>query len=129
MYQDPMVFRFTASGSSAERAFARQVTEDRKLPADPFARRADLAQIVRVAVVRDRSALDAATAGYFNDTPAPALVGNGSPLSEDDAEWMADRLMEDGAPCVRPGSAGALLLAAAGPEPTWLFFGWSPPVD
>ncbi|GLX22434.1 hypothetical protein [Streptomyces lavendulae] len=127
MHLDPMVFRFTASGPTAETAFTRHAAEDRVLPVDPFARRADLSRVTRITVVRDRSALGPVVAGYFNDS-APSPVPYGAALDEDDAEWLADRLIEDDAPCVRSGGAGALLLKAAGPEPSWLLFGWSAPL-
>ncbi|MEU7073003.1 hypothetical protein AB0B30_28115 [Streptomyces narbonensis] len=127
MHLDPMVFRFTASGPDAETAFKRHATEDGDLPVDPFARRADLSRVSRVTVVRDRSALGPVVAGYFSDS-APSPVPYGAALDEDDAEWLADRLIEDDAPCVRSGDAGALLLNTAGPEPSWLFFGWSTPL-
>ncbi|MER5549912.1 hypothetical protein ABT072_47875 [Streptomyces sp. NPDC002589] len=129
MHPSPMVFRFTASGPSAETAFASHAAEDRKRPVDPFSRRADLTKVGCVTVVRDRSALDAATAGYFNASYVPSPASDGAPLDEDDADWLADRLIEDDAPCVRSGGAGALLLEAAGPEPSWLFFGWSTPIE
>ncbi|KOV41919.1 hypothetical protein [Streptomyces sp. H036] len=124
MHLDPMVFRFTASGPTADTAFRRHAAADRDLPIDPFARRADLTKVSRVTVVRDRSALGPVIAGYFN-TSVPSPVPYGAPLDEDDADWLADRLIEDNAPCVCSGGAGALLLEAAGPEQTWLFFGWS----
>ncbi|NBM14455.1 hypothetical protein [Streptomyces sp. GC420] len=127
MHLDPMVFRFTASGTSAESAFANHAAKDRELPVDPFARRADLTKVGRVTVVRDRSALGPVIAGYFNDS-VPSPVPYGAPLDEDDADWLADRLIEDDAPCVRSGGAGALLLETTGPEPSWLFFGWSTPL-
>ncbi|MGY4963542.1 hypothetical protein [Streptomyces sp. 900105245] len=127
MHLDPMVFRFTASGPNAETAFTRHAAEDRALPVDPFARRADLSRVTRITVVRDRSALGPVVAGYFNDS-APSPVPYGAALDEDDAEWLADRLIEDDAPCVRSGGAGALLLNTVGPEPSWLFFGWSAPL-
>ncbi|MFI6689502.1 hypothetical protein [Streptomyces sp. NPDC050485] len=129
MHPIPMVFRFTASGSSAASAFASHAAEDRNLPADPFRRRADLTKVGRVTVVCDRSALDAVTTGYFNASNVPSPPSDGAPLDEDDADWLADRLIEDDAPCVRSGGAGALLLETAGPELTWLFFGWSTPID
>ncbi|MFJ4151893.1 hypothetical protein ACIP10_30570 [Streptomyces galbus] len=128
MHPDPMVFRFTASGPSPESAFARHAAEDRKLPVDPFTRRADLTKVSGVMVVRDRSMLGPVVTGYFIG-PSPAAVPYGAPLDEEDAEWLADRLVEDDAPCVRSGSAGALLLKTTGPEPSWLFFGWSTPIS
>ncbi|MEU8545130.1 hypothetical protein AB0C52_34890 [Streptomyces sp. NPDC048717] len=124
MHLDPMVFRFTASGPSADTAFKLHAATDRDLPIDPFARRADLTKIGQVTVVRDRSALGPVIGGYFNMS-VPSSVPYGAALGEDDADWLADRLIEDDAPCVRSGGAGALLLEATGPEPTWLFFGWS----
>lgn len=126
MHLDPMVFRFTASGPSADTAFTRHAAEDGDRPADPFARRADLTKVGRVTVVRDRSALGPVIAGYFNAS-APSSVPYGAALDEDDADWLADRLIEEDAPCVRSGGAGALLLEPTGAEPTWLFFGWSTP--
>ncbi|MGV2915559.1 hypothetical protein [Streptomyces alfalfae] len=127
MHLEPMVFRFTASGPSAESAFANHAAEDRKLPVDPFSRRADLTKVDRVTVVRSRSALGPVMAGYFNAS-LPSPVPYGAPLDEDDADWLADRLIEDDALCVRSGGAGALLLETEGPEPSWLFFGWSTPL-
>lgn len=129
MHLDPMVFRFTASGPNAESAFASYAAEDRKLPVDPFSRRADLTKVGPVTVVRNRSALGPVMAGYFNASSLPSPVPYGAPLNEDDADWLADRLIEDDAPCVRSGGAGALLLDTEGPEPSWLFFGWSTPID
>ncbi|MEU0022089.1 MULTISPECIES: hypothetical protein [Streptomyces] len=128
MHLEPMVFRFTASGPSAESAFAKHAAKDRELPVDPFSRRADLTKVGRVTVVHDRSALGPVLAGYFNAISVPSSVPYGAPLCEDDADWLADRLIEDDAPCVRSGGAGALLLDTAGPEPSWLFFGWSTPL-
>ncbi|MFE9121328.1 hypothetical protein [Streptomyces sp. NPDC007172] len=127
MHQDPMLFRFTASGLDAESAFTSHVAEDRELRGGPFARRADLTKVGRITVVRDRSALGPVVVGYFTDS-APWPVPYGAPLDEDDAEWLADRLIEDDAPCVRAGGAGALLLETPGPERSWLFFGWSTPL-
>ncbi|WP_435057807.1 hypothetical protein [Streptomyces sp. bgisy060] len=127
MHLDPMVFRFTASGPSADAAFTLHATKDGNRPVDPFARRADLTKVGRVTVVRDRSALGPVIAGYFNAS-VPSPVPYGAALDEDDADWLADRLMEDNAACVRSGGAGALLLETTGPEPTWLFFGWSTPL-
>lgn len=127
MHLDPMVFRFTASGPSAQSAFTIHAAQERDLPVDLFARRPDLAKICRVTVVRDRSALGPVIAGYFNES-APSPVPYGAPLGEDDADWLADRLIEDDAQCVRSGGAGALLLDTTGPESSWLFFGWSTPL-
>ncbi|MEU5137721.1 hypothetical protein [Streptomyces californicus] len=127
MHLEPMLFRFAASGPSAESAFERHAAEDRKRTVDPFSRRADLTKVGPVTVVRGRSALGPVVAGYFN-TSLPSPVQYGAPLSEEDADWLADRLIEDDALCVSSGGAGALLLEAAGPQPSWLFFGWSTPI-
>ncbi|WP_394426353.1 hypothetical protein [Streptomyces sp. SGAir0957] len=124
MHPYPMLFRFTASGPTPQRAFAAYAAKDSEQPTDPFAPRADLTKVTTVAVVGDRAPLRAIDVGYFNASYDPAAGTDGAPLSEDDAEWLADRLIEDDAPCVRPGTSGALLLADA-PEPSWLFFGWS----
>ncbi|WP_406003899.1 hypothetical protein [Streptomyces sp. NBC_00829] len=126
MHQFPMLFRFIASGATPESAFATYAAKDRELPVDPFSPRADLTTVNRVTAVRERAALHAVAAGYFNASILlPSSPSDGEPLNEDDAEWLADRLIEDDAPCVRSGGAGALLLDAAGPEPSWLFIGWS----
>jgi len=129
MHQFPMLFRFIASGATPENAFALYAAADRELPVDLFSPRADLTKVDRVTVVRERATLHAVAAGYFNASHVPSSPCDGEPLNEDDAEWLADRLIEDDAPCVRLGGAGALLLDAAGPEPSWLFFGWSTRVE
>jgi hypothetical protein len=65
MHLDPMVFRFTASGPSAESAFTNHAAKDRTLPVDPFARRADLTKVGRV------------TAGVARGLPSPPPLAQG----------------------------------------------------
>lgn len=125
MHPYPMVFRFTASGTTPERAFAAFADADGNQPQDPFSPRPDLTKVKGVVVVRDRTPLRAVEAGYFNDSHIPSTSADGSPLSEDDAEWLADLLIEEHDRCVRSGTAGALLLDRPGPQRSWLFFGWS----
>ncbi|WP_199839039.1 hypothetical protein [Streptomyces sp. XY66] len=112
---DTMLFRFTASGPTPEAAFSAFAAQDRAQPHDPFRPRADLSKVtqVKVADSRDRLRADGCFAGQ-----------DGGPLGEDDADWLADRLIEDYDPIVRSGAA-ALLLHTPGDEPTWCFFGWS----
>ncbi|MCL3999081.1 hypothetical protein [Streptomyces lavenduligriseus] len=111
----PMLFRFTASGPTPEEAFAAFAARDSEQPYDLFRPRADLSKVTRVKVADSRDRLRAD--GCF-DGP------DGGALSEDDADWLADRLIEDDDPIVRCGAA-ALLLRTPGDEPTWCFFGWS----
>ncbi|MFD8413960.1 hypothetical protein ACFV2Q_19745 [Streptomyces sp. NPDC059650] len=115
MITDPMLFRFTASGPTPEAAFAAFAAQDGTEPHDPFRPRADLSKVTRVTVADSRDRLRAD--GGFDGPDA-------GPLSEDDADWLADRLIEDYDPIVRSGAA-AVLLRAPGGEPTWIFFGWS----
>jgi hypothetical protein len=110
-----MLFRFTASGPTPEKAFAAFAAQDSEQPHDPFRPRADLSKVATVKVANSRDRLRAN--GYFDDP-------DGGPLSEDDADWLADRLIEDDDPIVRSGAA-ALLLRTPGDGPTWCFFGWS----
>ena len=85
MHLNPMVFRFTASGPSAESAFTRHAAEDRELPVDPFARRAtvsqaDLGRYALTHVEADRHVFRVPslrnveiTAPYFHDGSTPTL--------------------------------------------------------
>lgn len=125
MYQPPMLFRFIASGATPEAALALATAEDSSRSADPFVRRADLTKVGTVVVVPDRAPLRAVAAGHFGDAYCAFDGADGGPLSEDDAEWLADRLIEDDDPRVATGSAGALLLDRPGDAPAWLFFGWT----
>ncbi|MEU6350120.1 hypothetical protein ABZ896_12415 [Streptomyces sp. NPDC047072] len=127
MYQPPMLFRFIARGATPEAALALAAAEDNSRPSDPFVRRADLTKVDTVVVVPDRAPLRAVAAGYFGDSYAAFDGADGGPLTEDDAEWLADRLIEDDDPRVATGSAGALLLDQPGDAPAWLFFGWTVP--
>lgn len=125
MHLFPMLFRFTASGTTAESAFDTFATEHASQPTDPFSPRADLKKMKGVVVVRDRAPLYALAAGYFNDSYHPSTAADDDPLSEDDAEWLADRLIEENHQSVSSGTAGALLRDIPGDEPSWLFFGWT----
>jgi len=126
----PMLYRFTASGVTPADAFAGYVAEDGLRPQDPVHRRADLSKARGVAVIQDRAPLRTIAMGYFNDSYCAFSGADGAPLSEDDAEWLADRLIEDDDPRLRAGLAGALLLdAAVDSTPTWLFFGWAIPMQ
>ncbi|TGB03235.1 hypothetical protein [Streptomyces sp. MZ04] len=129
MHLYPMLFRFTASGPTPQEAFAAYTAKDIAQPTDPFSPRADLTKVAAVTVVGDRAPLHADEAGCSNASYNAAVGADGAPLSEDDAEWLADRLIEDDAPCVRSGAAGALLLTHPTAEPSWLFFGWSVRAD
>ncbi|MCX4791895.1 hypothetical protein OG369_39240 [Streptomyces sp. NBC_01221] len=125
MYLFPMLFRFTASGSTPESAFDTFGAEHASQPLDPFSARADLKKMKGVVVVRDRAPLHAVAVGHFNDSYRASTPADGGPLNEDDAEWLADRLIEENHESVASGTAGALLLDMPGDEPTWLFFGWT----
>ncbi|MGW7197341.1 hypothetical protein [Streptomyces chryseus] len=126
MYLSPMPLRFTASGPWPECAFAAYAAKDSTQPLNPFRPRAELTRVMGVVVVRDRAPLHAVAAGYLNDSHNTSTAADGDPLSEeDDAEWLADRLIEENDACVRSGTAGALLMDIPGPERSWLFFGWS----
>jgi hypothetical protein len=126
----PMLYRFTASGVTPADAFAGYAAEDGLRPQDLMHRRADLAKVKGVAVIEDRAPLRSIAVGYFNDSYCAFSGADGTPLSEDDAEWLADRLIEDDDARIPAGVAGALLLdASPDPAPTWLFFGWAVPTQ
>jgi hypothetical protein len=120
-----MLFRFTASGPTPESALAAAIAGDTSRPHDPFVRRADLTRVKRVVVIPDRAPLHAVAAGHFGDSYAAFDGTDGGALSEDDADWLADRLIEDDDLRISSGAAGALLLDGPEADPTWLFFGWS----
>ncbi|MER6195978.1 hypothetical protein ABT234_01175 [Streptomyces sp. NPDC001586] len=117
MIATPMLFRFTASGPTPEAAFAAFAAQDGAKPHDPFWPRADLSRLTEVTIATNRDRLRAD--GCFDSV-------DGGPLCEDDADWLADRLIEEYDPIVRSG-ATALLLSTPGDESTWCFFGWSVP--
>ncbi|MFF4534273.1 hypothetical protein ACFY1P_34000 [Streptomyces sp. NPDC001407] len=125
----PMLYRFVASGPTPERAFAAYATEDASRPHDPMYRRADLTKVKRVVVVPDRAPLRAVEAGYFGDSYAAFDGADGGPLDRDDADWLADRLIEDHDQRIASGAAAALRLNAPTAEPSWLFFGWTVQAD
>ncbi len=118
MITDPMLFRFTASGPTPEAAFTAFAARNDAEPHDPFRPRADLSKVTLVKVADSRNRLRAD--GGFDGPDA-------GPLDEDDADWLADRLIEDCDPIVRSGAAALLLRTTSGGEPTWIFFGWSTP--
>ncbi|WP_424892174.1 hypothetical protein [Streptomyces sp. XH2] len=124
----PMLYRFIASGPTPESAFAAFAAEDAARPRDPFHRRADLTKVKGVVVVADRAPLRAIEAGYFGDSYTAFEGADGGPLKEEDADWLADRLIEDDDRRIS-GTAGALLLDDPMAKPTWLFFGWAVQAD
>ncbi|MFD9270587.1 hypothetical protein ACFWB1_20400 [Streptomyces goshikiensis] len=99
MIATPMLFRFTASGPTPEAAFAAFATKDGEELHDPFWPRADLSRVTEVTVAADRDRLRAD--GCFDGAA-------GGPLCEDDADWFADRLIEEYDPIVRSGAAARL---------------------
>jgi len=128
----PMLYRFSASGSTPQNAFAAFAAEESSRPHDPMFRRADLSRVAGVVVIEDRAPLRALAAAAFGDAYAAFDSKDGALLSEDEAEWLADRLIEDDDPRIssgRTGPAGALLMDTPGSAPTWLFFGWTDPAD
>ncbi|RLU82605.1 hypothetical protein CTZ27_30090 [Streptomyces griseocarneus] len=88
-------------------------------------RHADLTKVKGVVVVPDRAPLRAVEAGYFGDSYTAFDGADGAPLDADDAEWLADRLIEDGDHRIASGAAGALLLDTPTAQSSWLFFGWT----
>ncbi|MFJ5850833.1 hypothetical protein [Streptomyces sp. NPDC092903] len=127
MHLFPMLIRFTASGATAEGAFDTFAAEHASQPLDPYSPRADLKAMKGVVVMRDRTPLHADAGDHLNNSSGASTPADSGPLSEDDAEWLADRLIEENHACVASGTAGALLLDTPGPERSWLFFGWSVP--
>ncbi|MFD6185449.1 hypothetical protein [Streptomyces goshikiensis] len=99
MIASPMLYRFTASGPTPEASFAAFAAKDGEKPHDPFWPRADLSRVTEVTVAAglDRLRVD----GCFDGV-------DGGPLCEDDADWLADRLIEEYDPIVRSGAAALL---------------------
>ncbi|MEU5958259.1 hypothetical protein [Streptomyces sp. NPDC047525] len=114
MYLNTVLYRFTASGLTPESAFHAHAKADGAGEHDAFASRADLEKVRTVSVVHERDPLR--DAGAFDGA-------DGGPLSEANAEWLADRLIEEDDQRASSGAA-ALLLDFETPAPSWLFFGW-----
>jgi hypothetical protein len=121
----PRIFRVTSSGKTADAAFNAAVREAAQQPGQ-MGPQSSIGQKPGFLVINDRTALRDFARENPHDAYAAFNGEDGEPLCEDDAEWLADRLIEEGDSRIArtDDPAGALLLKGPGPT-AWLFFGWA----